>query len=212
MNSRKGIPLIFFLALISLLQGVRPALSSPVYDKNVYARLEGTPVESQEFPRAVLDLQKLHYSQKDWGRFFAYAAFYRNYLLKNVENPEALKIGFKGRLFSLEALALGKHCLWDQARSIAQMGTRLAEKLDTPHLPELEHTLELLRLMHHYPLEPSTTRVHPSAPESPLNSRGTSTASLFSSIRLWPIDAKRISAVKHPKFLRLSVANHCAGN
>lgn len=156
--------------------------------------LENIPQSHPKFLSALLELQKLNYKNEDWNRFFAYAVFYRqNY----INHPVVSQDQFKVRLLSLEALALGKYCLWKEADAVIYKGLEIAKKSSRSDIQELENTKMLLNAL----------RVYPGAQKSARNAEIPS--SIFQEIHYWPISHKRAMNVAHPKYMRLQLESRC---
>ena len=162
-----------------------------------YRLLDGIEPSSDDFPDALVEIQKLHYVNQDWPRFFAFAQFYRANL---AAHPEAVSKKYRSRAFSLEALALAKHCQWDIARVIDQEGLRLAAASPNIHQDqaELNEILEHLEAAHRFPAVLKTQAAQ-------LNS-----TPVFNSTLFWGIPPKELARIPHPRVLRVKVKNQCA--
>jgi hypothetical protein len=153
-----------------------------------------------EFLNSLMEIQKLHYSTQAWDRFFAYAVFYRHRFLKTTEPTEKLRSNFRGRLIALEALALGKHCLWDEARSVARYGIELAKKLqiaESQEVQEIQDALAQIELLHEFPkarkARPGEEVIQPA----------------FSLENYWPIRQRSLDAIQDPSLLRFKLKGKC---
>ena len=160
-----------------------------------YAHLESVLPQSPEFLSSLLELQKLHYQEQRWDRFFAYANFYRQ---KVLADPTNWSQNFNPRFFALEILALVKHCQWQTAEQVGQWGLHIAREIQFSSVGEIQRALNYLP-----PLERYKT-IHRHANQSSIPS------SIQSRTRYWPIHSQTMSYVDHPKQLRMKIESRCS--
>lgn len=187
-TARADLERVYVEALIKLHRGK----VSSAYDE-----FETVSRKNDDFLLSLVELQKLHYKQQEWSKFFAYSVFYRKVYLND---SAQWKDNFKARVFTLEALALGKHCLWDQAYFILSQGIEIAKQLNSPDLEELEHALIFFPSLKSY--------THPSLKAQ--ENKHIPTA-FFRDTNYWPIDFKNnlLNQIPHPRVLRLKVESRC---
>ncbi len=162
-------------------------------EHEAYSLLDQIPVQDSEFLSALLELQKIHYTQNEWDKFFAYSIFYRQRYL--TQPPFRLV----STLLSLEVLALSKQCLWEEALSLVEFGIDKSQSLkDKKSLEELEQAAAVLKLHHSFP----KLRNEKKGSDVP---HGVLRSDLY-----WPIRANLIDTVQHPRFLRLKIENRCS--
>jgi len=169
-----------------------------------YSLLEAIPENSKSFVPAILEMQKIHYQRQQWDRFFAYANFYRQWLTHRAAGDLTLQSGgyllenFSARMFALEVMALGKHCLWEAAADVGRVGIETARQLQLPAPPEIEKALLYLT-----PLKKIKELQKP--PQST-----SLPSSIHSHTHYWPIHQRTLLSVAHPKFLRFKVESRCS--
>lgn len=156
--------------------------------------LEEIATDSPDFLGAMEELQKIYYSKQEWDKFFAYALFYRKKFLPS-ESLDFQRSKFSPTLLSLEILALGKQCHWDEAKEIAEASVILAKKLNKG-VSQLEEALHMIQLQSQYPNLKN------------VKSGAKIQSSLFKSVQLWPVNSKQIPT-QHPKFFRVKISNQC---
>jgi hypothetical protein len=160
--------------------------------REAYEKLESIPSGHKDFSDALVELQKIHYRRQDWGKFFAYAQFYR---VKTAMTDSTAPL--KARMISLEAMALAKHCLWEKADEILNWGIAQKDRLDDANSKELLAAREYLRLHNQFPksaLAREDTRKLPS---------------VFSTEQAWTLQAKALRTFSHPKALTVRLKSEC---
>lgn len=156
-----------------------------------YAILESIPETAPDFTDALVELQKIHYRNQDWERFFAYAQFFRHRILAGT-------LTLRARMISLESFALAKHCQWETSQSVLNWALTETAIQSKAH-DELLETKDYLRL-------------HSSFPHEAIRSaQGNGIGTLFSRTKAWKIQAKRLDNIPHPKYLRLHLDSQCGG-
>lgn len=199
---------LFFIALLLTTPAFSSAENETPYQKalgllrqgksaEAYPLLESISLDSEESKLSLVELQKLHYQRQEWDKFFAYAVFYRQKLLAD---PSLWQKNFSSRMISLEILALTKQCQWESAHQVGQLGLKIAQTLQSPEIAEIEHALVYLP-----PLQKLKNIQGPPKETSIPHSIQRRT-------RYWPIQTKTLSAIEHPKFLRLKVENRCSND
>lgn len=88
--------------------------------EKAYETLDTVPQDSLSFRIAFLEMQKVHYRQQSWDKFFGYATYYRKKLLGTFFQPE---------LLVLEALALVKHCQFEVASNFVFASQQIVSEL-----------------------------------------------------------------------------------
>lgn len=166
-------------------------LSENHIDKG-YQELEAIGPGDPDFVDALVELQKLNFRRGDWQKFFGYALYYRKNVLGAAIGPN-----FRGRLISLELLALAKHCLFDEARAIGESALSFARSRQLEDAAEIERTMSHLALTRQ---SPATLRAREQL---------TRPAPVFTSELLWQISPRQLQAVDHPRDLRVLVAGRC---
>lgn len=173
------------------------ALISPftsAFAEQSYQELEQVEAHSPQFPDALLELQKIHFKNQNWDQFFAYALFYRRNVMADQKSWEK---NFRSRLYSLEILALSKHCLTEAAESVYQEGLAVAAQIKSKETVEIENAAIFAPPLKTFSQVRGT--VQPiSIPES-----------ILKQTNYWPIQNKFLQAVRHPKVLRVHVKSRC---
>lgn len=158
-----------------------------------YSSLDAVGADDAEFVPALVEMQKVHYRRGEWQKFFAFAQFYRKKLLKD---EQLTRRNFNERLFSLEIMALAKHCLWNEARGVGQRGLELARAVGARG-DEIAETMAQYRLIEEFP----------KAIAGKEDSRRP--APVFSKELLWPVSGRQFELIDHPRKLRLVVKSRC---
>lgn len=132
--------------------------------------------------------QKTAYREADWNRFFGFAYYYRSRALP-----------FRARLYSLEALALARHCQWDAALLTLKEATVRAAQVGAPSADraELSEIQTHVEAIHRFPKILLTT------------DHSISISPLFNSKRYWRVRPAQISQIQDPKNIRVRVENLC---
>lgn len=168
-----------------------------------YEILESIPETDSNFIPALAELQKLHYKQQDWSKFFAYSIFYRQ---KFLQEKHKWNTNFNAQLLTLEALALGKHCRWEEAYSIVNYGLSVANQIQSPgSLPTPSKDTKDLKLVLIF-LPPLKTYPRTQTPTQ----EGEIPHSIFRSLKYWPMDTRMLSSIAHPKYLRFRLESKCS--
>jgi hypothetical protein len=162
-----------------------------------YTALSTIPVSSREYRYAFLEMQKLHYRNGDWDRFFGFATFYRKQLATTQFEPETIY---------LEVLALTKHCQFEAAQRLiaslkADVQTKLTGADARVHLERIDAIEDLLFLQTRIP-----GNIQTSAVNRPVKA--------FSSTLQWNISEQSkaqvaTTIIKNPRALRVYVKNVC---
>ena len=160
------------------------------------SELEKVEPDDPTFLNALMELQKLHYRRQEWAKFFGYAVYYRTYFLNTPPGPQK---NFRARLFSLEVLALAKHCLWNEAQDLAHSAIALAKTAEPPEAEdtEIEEIPTYLQLLQTFP-ELITATANPDLPDP-----------VFRLGSYWPLSQKMFPQIRNPKVLRLTVQSKC---
>lgn len=170
------------------------ALAKEDLNGKSYLELENISEESPVFVDALLELQKIHFKTQNWDRFFSYSLFYRKKIMADEKDWQT---NFRGRFYALEILALAKHCMTDMAEKVAVEGILIAKKLNSPERTSLEDTLIFVSPLKTLPQVRGTIdAIH--IPES-----------VFKETNHWPIQARYLQEVRHPKVLRVKVKSRC---
>ncbi|MBF0208453.1 MAG: hypothetical protein HQK53_16360 [Oligoflexia bacterium] len=148
------------------------------------------------FVLALLETQKIHYRKQEWDKFFGYAQYYRNKLLKTQGNLDLSHLYIE-EMFSLEVLALLKFCYVDEAENVIQEGFNLAQKFSISNLEFLERaryfiffTRQQIKLKN-----VKQTIVNPS--------------SVFKKRIYWPATDFTLKHVSHPRDVRVEIKDQC---
>jgi len=185
---------------LSQFQKAMAALSSD--STQGYSLLEQISPESSDFLPTLEELQKIHYKNKEWNRFFSYAIFYRNNYL-NDQGASKKEENFRPKMLSLEILALGKQCQWDEAFRVANFAIQYGKthSISKDKMKEIHHAFSLLQIQH----------VYPKVTDAKIGSEVS--GSIFKETQAWPIHSSRVlPKIKHPKVLRLQLENLCPSN
>lgn len=154
-----------------------------------YKALDQIEMTAPEYQIAFLEMQKVHYRQKNWDKFFGYATYYRKNMLKAAPNVHHML---------LEILALSKHCQYDAAEKIFAAASEYVTKDYLSQYKAIADILNLQRELDGHvrtspvkaPFEVLTPTVHWYIPEA-------NRAALMS------------GAVKSPRGIRVVVKSAC---
>jgi hypothetical protein len=183
-----------YAAMPSLYQQALLELDQAKID-SAYAHLEQLTASDAEFVDALVEEQKIHYLRGEWQKFFGYARFYRENLL--FKNSVPVAPAFRARLFSLEILALAKHCRWKEALAVGELGQAIAQSIGLPPSAELGRALTFLHLDTQYP----------NALEG--KEQGRSPWYVRDGKIYWPLQANQLQYVTHPRAVRVVVQSRC---
>lgn len=164
---------------------------------SAYSLLQNLPESDPHFALALTELQKIHFKRAEWSKFFAYAQYYRK---KTLPLTRSSGSRIQVRMLTLEALALAKHCRWDEATALLEqsksISARVPGSLTPADLAELDHALVNLKLMQGFP---EGQRTRSKSDVSPV---------LFTGVQYWRTQAS--TSLPHPRYLRADVKSRCA--
>lgn len=167
------------------------ALLDRAATREAYSMLESVAPEDADFADALVELQKLHYRRQDWGKFFAYAQFYRVKLVSGTRLP------VRARMISLEAMALAKHCRWATAESVLNWGLAQKDRMSREEHGELVAAREYMRLHNQFPKAALANEDQVKLPGA------------FSTEQAWKLEGKQLLAIAHPRSLSVKLKSEC---
>lgn len=176
----------------SYVQGLK--LQEEGQEPAAYQLWDSMSPEDPEYPDALTELQKIHYRRQEWQKFFGYARFYREKVLRS---DEGLKTKLRARLISLEAMALAKHCQWGPSRDLIDIALKLPQISSLSDRSELDEVRSYLELHHAYP-HSNEAAGQPDKPRT-----------LFTARVFWSLTSEQVARLSHPKNLRVVVENRC---
>ena len=140
-----------------------------------------------DFAPALLEIQKINYTEKDWTRFFGLAVYYRGKLLATKEMAAK---NFHQEMLALELLALLRHCRFEEALAVLEWGLRAAAeaKKDSSKIQKAADFLKLKERVGDRP-----------RPWTDWERRA----------RLWPVQTEQIISLDNPKRARARVKSKC---
>src|SRR4051794_38655420 len=116
----------FILSIVIIGQLNVAAFAGENEGAKLYQDFESMRPDVPLFIPTMVEVQKLNYKSERWDEFFAYAVYYRAKFLRTPVEQEA---HFDNRMFSLESTALIKHCLYPEAKAVAEFGLSIAQRL-----------------------------------------------------------------------------------
>lgn len=142
---------------------------------------------SEGFGQALLEIQKINYTEKDWSRFFALAVYYRNKLLPS---KRGLAEHFQQEMLALEVLALLRHCRFPEALQIMEWSLKAAEEAgkDSSKIQKAANFLKL---------------------KERVGDRPGKWMDWGKRVYLWPVSAGGAISLDNPKRLRARVRSQC---
>ncbi len=150
-------------------------------------RFEKINYENKDFISAIMEIQKINYTQRDWNRFFGLAVYYRKKLLSSHER--SLK-NFRQEMLALEVLGLLRHCRFPESLEIIEWSLKLAEELK-------KDSSKIQKTVHFFKFKKQVGEIK------------TQKTDWKKQIRLWPVDSDRIKWLSNPKHLRMKVKSQC---
>lgn len=162
---------------------------------DAYVKLESIPAGDADFADAMVELQKMHYRNQDWGKFFAYAQYYR---AQFQSSDDSGRMPFRARMISLEVMALAKHCIWGTAGEILNWGILQKNRMNEEEYSELQATREFIRLHNKFPRSDLATEDSGKIPSG-----------VFSSDQAWKLKSKALLDISHPKRLTVRLKSEC---
>ncbi len=142
---------------------------------------------SAGFAPALVEIQKINYTEKDWSRFFALAIYYRNKLL---DSKKGLADHFQQDMPALEVLALIRHCRFPEALKIMEWGLKAAEAAgrDSSKIQQAANFLKL---------------------KERVGDRPGKWMDWEKRVYLWPVSAGSAISLSNPRRLRARVRSKC---
>lgn len=143
--------------------------------------------QDKNFILALLEIQKIHYINKDWDQFFGRAFYYRNMLLSSKALAQK---NFHQDLLTLEILALLRHCQFFPANQLHIYSLELAKKLKKPssNIKKTKYFLTLQKRVGDPLKKPSDWK---------------------QDTHLWPVTSQQLKWVDNPKNIKMRVQNVC---
>ncbi len=141
------------------------------------------------FVSGLLEIQKINYINNDWDRFFGLAVYYRNVLLSDDKRSS---YHFRQEFLTLEALALLRHCRFQDSKKVMNFSLTLAKRIkkDSSKIKKVNYFLSLDKLLG-------------------IQNQDKNVNWQDQIYYWWPLDVSYLKQIDNPKNLRVKVNSQC---